>query len=74
MAGALVTLGAGSLGSSTTLSDTLGRYVVCTAPPGVGTDQFMPLQVAKDGYFPTNLNVFGGWDERGVTVELARKR
>ena len=74
MAGALVTLGAGSLGSSRTLSDTLGRYVLCTTPPGVGTDQFMPLQVAKDGYFPTNLNVFGGWDERGVTVELARKR
>jgi hypothetical protein len=75
VAGALVALGdEPSLSYSTTLSDTLGRYVLCTAPPGVGTDQLMPLRMAKDGYFPASRLVLGGWDERDVRVELVRNR
>lgn len=73
--GALVALGdEPTLSYSTTLSDTLGRYVLCTAPPGVGTDQLMPLRAAKDGYFPASRLVLGGWDERDVSLALVRNR
>jgi hypothetical protein len=75
VAGASVALGdEPALSYSTTLSDTLGRYVLCTAPPGVGTDQLMPLRVTKDGYFPSGRYVLGGWDERAVSMELLRNR
>lgn len=70
--GALVSLGL-EPARSTTLTDTLGRYVVCTAPPGSGTDQLMPLRVEKDGYLPDSLIVLGGWDDR-VSVQLVRTR
>ena len=75
-------------GYSTTLSDALGRYAICEAPPGVGTDQFLPLRAAKDGYFADSLEVMGGWsypwtvlilpttitwDSSGVNLELRRK-
>jgi hypothetical protein len=73
-AGALVTLGEDStLSYSTTLTDTLGRYELCTAPPGVGTDQLMPLRVAKDGYSPESRYVLGGWETRDVRMELRRR-
>jgi len=74
---------------STTLSDALGRYTVCTAPPGVGTDQLLPLRAAKDGYFADSLSVLGGWTSpwhvlafgdtvvrdypSGVDIELVRR-
>jgi hypothetical protein len=70
--GALVALGYEPV-HSTTLTDALGRYVVCTAPPGSGTDQLMPLRVAKDGYLPDSLLVLGGWDDR-VNMQLVRSR
>jgi len=73
VAGATVSLGERpTLSFSTTLSDSLGRYVLCTAPPGVGTDQMMPLNVAKDGYVSTRRLVLGGWDERNVDVALTQ--
>jgi hypothetical protein len=58
---------------SMTLTDTLGRYLVCTSPPGVGTDQYMPLTVSKEGYTSSSRQVFGGWDYSGVNVRLIRK-
>lgn len=77
------------LSYSTTLSDALGRYTLCTAPPGAGTDQLLPLRAAKDGYFADSLSVLGGWtypwhvlafgdtvvrdDSGGVHIELVRK-
>jgi hypothetical protein len=73
--GTLVALGdEPTLSHSTTLSDTLGRCVLRAAPPGVGTDQLMPLRVAKDGYVPASRLVLGGWDGRDVRVELVRNR
>jgi hypothetical protein len=72
--GALVTLGEDVPGaSSTTLSDTLGRFLLCTGTPGRGSDQLMPLRVAKDGYDPFSRLVFALWDD-GVSVELQRSR
>jgi hypothetical protein len=73
VAGALVALGFAPF-NSTTLSDSLGRYMLCTAPPGVGTDQLMPLRVEKDGYFPASRYVLGAWEERGVTMGLVPNR
>ena len=76
-------------GYSTTLSDALGRYTLCTAPPGVGTDQTLPLRATKQGYFADSLSVLGGWtnpwyvwafgdtlartDSGGVNIELVRR-
>jgi hypothetical protein len=77
VAGALVTLGPpDETFHSTTLSDTLGRYLLCPSPPGTGTDQLMPLRVTKDGYVPGSRDVLGGWDGRfgtPVIIQLLRK-
>jgi len=57
---------------ATTLTDSAGQYLVCTAPPGVGTDQFMRVQVQREGYRPGGRSVYGGWDYTGADVELVR--
>lgn len=73
VAGALVTLGKEWYDIySTTLSDSLGRYVICTSPPGSGTDQETPLTVSKDGYDPATLLVLLGFNP-DVSVELVRE-
>jgi hypothetical protein len=75
VAGALVALGdETTISYSTTQSDSQGRYVVCTAPPGVGTDQTMPVHVTKDGFLPGDRAVIGGGNTSGVGVELLRNR
>jgi hypothetical protein len=72
VAGALVTLGKEWYTFySTTLSDSLGRYVICTAPVGSGTDQETPLTVSKDGYDPATLLVLLGYNP-AVSVEVVR--
>lgn len=72
VAGALVTLGKEWYAFySTTLSDSLGRYVVCTSPAGSGTDQEEPLTVSKVGYDPATLIVVIGFNP-DVSVELVR--
>jgi hypothetical protein len=69
--GALLTFGDGPY-NSTTLSDSLGRYVICAAPPWSGTDQEITLNVTKDGYSPASRLVLGGWPQREI-VGLVRK-
>ena len=77
VAGALVTLGPpGEPFHATTLSDSLGRYLLCSSPVGSGTDQLMPLSVTKDGYIAGSRDVLGGWDGSigaPVIVQLLRK-
>ncbi len=74
VAGATIELGdmAGDRAFSRTLSDALGRYLVCTAPPGTGTDQETFVVVHKDGYVPGRRRVLMGWDYTGANVELVR--
>src|SRR5262249_25579886 len=52
VSGATVVLGSDTwlFNYSTTLTDAAGRYLVCTEPPGVGTDQTDSLTVMKNGY------------------------
>jgi hypothetical protein len=57
---------------STTLTDAEGRYLLCTAPPGTGTDQIMWVRVHREAYRPASRTVFGGWDYTGANVELFR--
>jgi hypothetical protein len=57
---------------STTLTDAAGGYLLCTAPPGVGTDQIMWVRVRREAYRPGSRSVFGGWDYSGADVELIR--
>ena len=73
--GALVELGesANDVAYSTTLTNASGGFLVCTTPPGVGTDQYMRLSVSKDGYAPGSLRVMGGWAYTGANVQLIRK-
>jgi hypothetical protein len=75
VAGAFVQLGqsANDVAYSTTLTDASGRYLVCTTPPGVGTDVNIRLAVSKDGYVPGSLQVAGGWDYAGANLQLIRK-
>jgi len=73
VAGAVVTLGKEWYAIySTTLTDALGRYVICTSPPSSGTDQTTPLTVSKDGYVPATSLVTIGFNP-DVRVELVRR-
>lgn len=74
VAGAFVELGQSTdLTYSTTLTNASGKYLVCTTPPGVGTDQYIHLGVSKDGYVPGDLKAFLGWDYEGANVQLIRR-
>jgi hypothetical protein len=74
VANAFVELGQSTdLSYSTTLTSASGKYLVCTTPPGVGTDQYMHVGVSKDGYVPGDLKAFLGWDYEGVNVQLIRR-
>jgi hypothetical protein len=75
VAGASVEMGqsANDLSYSATVTNALGHYLVCTSPPGVGTDVYIRLGVSKDGYAPGTLQVMGGWDYEGANVQLIRK-
>jgi hypothetical protein len=55
---------------STTLTDANGRYLVCTAPPGVGTDQIHTVRVHKDGFHPASRE---GYPSETINVEIVRK-
>ena len=56
---------------STTVTDARGRYLVCTAPPGVGTDQIHTVRAHKDGYHPASREGFPGYDT--INLEIVRK-
>jgi hypothetical protein len=72
IAGATVDLDSDETFVATTLTDSAGQYLVCTAPPGTGTDQLMWVQVQREGYRPVGRSVYGGWDYTGADVELIR--
>ena len=57
---------------ATTVSDAEGRYLVCTAPPGAGTDQMAWLSVRKDGFITGGRPVLPGSDAGGTDVQLER--
>jgi hypothetical protein len=75
VAGAWVTLGApsyyGAPPESATLSDSLGRYLLCTVPRGTGTDQPGQVNATKDGFAPDSQIVVLGW---GYTVNVELRR
>jgi hypothetical protein len=74
VANAFVELGQSTdLTYSTTLTSASGKYLVCTTPPGVGTDVYIGVGVSKDGYVPGDVNAFLGWDYTGVNVQLIRR-
>jgi len=75
VAGALVQLGEEAAGFflATTLTDLMGRYLVCSTPPGGGTDILTTISVRKDGYKPGSRAVSLGWDYWGADVKLVRK-
>lgn len=58
---------------STTLTDAVGRYLLCPPIPSTGTDVVIPVRVSKEGYAPTSRPVVLGWDYSGVDIELTRK-
>jgi hypothetical protein len=70
VAGATVTLNGNT---SETLSDFHGRYIVCTVPPGTGTDTWQLLNVSREGFHLVGRDVFAGWDYFGADIELVRK-
>ncbi len=45
---------------STTLTDGSGRYLLCTVPPGVGTDQIAWVRVRKDRFRPVSRSIVMG--------------
>jgi hypothetical protein len=53
-----ITIGPGDPSYSATLTDASGRYLVCTAPRGSGTDQPFTLTVTKSGYAAVSREVF----------------
>ena len=74
VAGATVDLAGDDSGRwvySTTLTDASGRYMVCTAPPGVGTDQTHTVVAYKDGYHPASRQGYPGYDT--LNLEIVRR-
>jgi hypothetical protein len=71
LAGATVELSSepGALVKSVSLTDNAGKFLLCTNPPGTGTDQMMFLQVTKSGYGPATQWVFSG----DVSVSVVRE-
>jgi hypothetical protein len=58
---------------SNTLTDAMGRYLLCPAIPGTGTDTYAMIRVQRDGYQPALRAAFLGWDYDGIDVELVPK-
>ena len=58
--------------TSSTLTDQRGAYLVCTAPPGVGTDSRIPVRASRAGYLSGTGYAVGGWDYDGIDIELVR--
>jgi hypothetical protein len=56
---------------STSLTDTGGNFLLCTNPPGTGTDTFGLVSAGKAGYRTASQSVFLGWDDR-ISLELVR--
>jgi hypothetical protein len=54
-----------------TLSDVRGNFLLCTSPPGTGTDVVAWVRAAKTGYRAAAQSVTLGWDYR-VSLELVR--
>jgi hypothetical protein len=75
--GAVVTLedvdGLSYRAVATTVSDSQGRYLVCTSPPGTGTDVLAYVSARKDGFELRRRDVFLGWDYADIDLELTRK-
>lgn len=74
VAGASVDLAGDDSGQwvfSTTLTDAKGSYLVCTAPPGVGTDQTHTVVAYKDGYHSASREGFPGNDF--INLEIVRR-
>jgi hypothetical protein len=74
VAGATVDLAGDDSGRwvyATTLTDAKGGYMVCTAPPGVGTDQVHTVVAYKDGYHPASREGFPGFDF--INLEIVRR-
>lgn len=72
VAGASVEMGnPGDAASSATLTAQNGAFLLCTVPPGAGTDQDVELRVRKDGYHPLAYVVnLGGGDVGHLRLDL----
>jgi len=73
VAGASVTLSGNELNTAATLSDARGRYLLCTVPPGTGSDTRQDLSVSHEDFKLAHRSAFAGWDYFGVDIELFRK-
>ena len=69
VAGASVGLFAPLGPESGTLTDSGGRFLLCTSPPGTGNGQSMFLSAHKDGYLAASRTVVVGRDNN-VVIEL----
>ena len=56
---------------SASLTDARGNFILCTNPPGTGTDSFGLVSAGKAGYRTASQTVFLGWDDR-ISLELVR--
>ena len=69
VAGATVDLDNYGFLLSTTLSSAEGRYLLCSFPPGAGTDQSVLVRVRKEGFQPAVAETTHGAE---LNVELVR--
>jgi hypothetical protein len=71
VAGAAVAFNYYEIVMSSTVTDEMGRFLVCTSPPGTGTDQIAVLHVRKDGYRPASQEVLLGFsDKRDIELRV----
>jgi hypothetical protein len=64
VAGATVVFSYDDTAMSSSFTDEMGRFLVCTSPPGTGTDQIAVLHVGKAAYQPASQDVLMGFSDR----------
>jgi hypothetical protein len=73
IAGASVELDNFGMPLSTTLSDAQGQYLLCSFPPGSGTDQDAIVRVQHPGYHDAEQTATMGLGRPPVDIELVPK-
>ena len=54
---------------ASTVSGLDGRYLVCTAPPGVGTGQKIYIRASHPAYGSTVVPIIGGWNAAHIGLK-----
>jgi hypothetical protein len=62
------------LGTSRTLTNTEGRYLICPNPTATSASLYQDLTATRSGYRPARVSVEVGWDPPSEDTDIAMMR